>query len=46
MTISRGGLVVVDDNIDDIYAPVRVRPRFLWACVCVSLYDPCVHVCL
>ena len=45
MTVPRDVLVVVDDKFDSIYAQVRVRPRVsVSVYVCVSLYDPCVHV--
>ena len=47
MTVPRGVLVVVDHNFDGIYAQVRVCPRVSVSVnVCVSLYDPCAHVCL
>ena len=45
MTVQTGVLVVVDDYFDGIYAQKRVRPRVsVSVYVCVSLYDPRMHV--
>ena len=46
MTVPIGVLVAVDDYIDGIYTQVRVRPCVSMSVyVCVSLYDPRMHVC-
>ena len=45
MTVPIDVLVVVNDYFDGIYSQVRVRPRVsVSVYVCVSLYDPRMHV--